>query len=139
MGYQKCKGCHLQAFQSWKESRHARATVSLSKDDQKDGRCLQCHATGFAQPASLGQLFENVQCEACHGPGSAYKSPRIMSKGKYRADPETQRRRAVEAGMTPIEASVCLECHGKPLPQGHAPRRRFDFSEAVRAVSHQGH
>jgi hypothetical protein len=136
VGSQKCRGCHIDAFREWEKDGHARAADRLGKRDRTSGRCLQCHATGFAEPASLGQIFEGVQCEACHGPGSLYKGPKIMSKGKFRDDPEAQRRLALEAGMTVVEERVCLRCHGKERPEGHAPPRPFRFPEAEGKVRH---
>ena len=93
---------------------------------------MACHGTG----APKGVILENVQCEACHGPGSLYKGAHIMSKWKYKQDPETQRKLAVEAGMTPIDERVCLRCHGKERPGGHLPARAFVYSDALKKVNH---
>ena len=58
VGVDQCKGCHTQAFEVWKNSRHAHALESLTKgraDEPKeyvvdrsfDPECLACHSTGW--------------------------------------------------------------------------------------------
>jgi hypothetical protein len=136
LGVQACRECHIDPFRAWEKSGHARAMDRLPRDRKKDGRCLGCHATGYGEPASGGNVFENVQCEACHGPGSLYKSPRIMSKGKYRENLEAQRRLAQEAGLTPITEEVCLRCHGKERPEAHVSGKPFDYRDALTKVRH---
>jgi hypothetical protein len=77
-----------------------------------------------------------VQCEACHGPGSLYKSPKVMSKGRYRKDPMGQRKLAVEASLVLQDKGVCLGCHDAERPAGHSPARPFDFDDAYQRVKH---
>ncbi len=132
VGYQRCKDCHPRQYETWKRHAHSRAFAPLQAGRQKDAKCVVCHCTGTEK----GQILEDVQCEACHGPGSLYKGPTIMSKGMFRKDPEAQRRLAAEAGLTPIEEGICLRCHGKDRPPGHPPARPFEYPRALERVRH---
>lgn len=133
VGYKKCKGCHSYQYKIWKEFKHAKASEAIKEEQRKDANCMDCHGTG----ADSGALLEGVQCEACHGPGSLYKSPKIMSKSKYKKDPEGQRNKAVEAGLVTQNEKVCLKCHGQERPEGHAPAKPFCFAEAYKKVDHK--
>ena len=75
---QRCKDCHEKVYESWSESRHARAIADLEKTNQDyDPECITCHATGvlvrhgFENRKETPELV-NVQCESCHGPGLAH-------------------------------------------------------------------
>jgi hypothetical protein len=133
VGYSRCKGCHNRPYKTWWESKHAGASDGLTEDQKRDIKCMHCHGTG----TELGQFLEGVQCEACHGPGSLYKGPKIMSKGRYNADPRGQRKLAIEAGLIPQQESVCLQCHKQDRPQGHLPAREFNYKEAFGKVNHK--
>jgi|Deesub1362B_J571_1020462.scaffolds.fasta_scaffold03511_2 hypothetical protein len=133
VGYKKCKGCHSYQFKAWKAFKHAKASEVLKEDQRKDPACMKCHGTGAEQ----GAVLEGVQCEACHGPGSLYKSPKIMSKSKYKKDPEGQRAKAVQAGLVLQEEKVCLKCHGQDRPEGHPPAKPFNYKEAYPKVAHK--
>jgi hypothetical protein len=132
VGYERCKDCHPKQYQSWSRHAHSRAFAPLQVDHRRDGKCVVCHATGTER----GQLLEHVQCEACHGPGSLYKGPTVMSKGLFNKDRERQRKVAAEAGLRPIDERTCLRCHGKERPGGHPPARPFEYAEALHEVRH---
>ena len=80
VGVMKCAECHTGAFATWKKTAHAHAITTL-RDIKRDftKACVFCHVTGwdapdgggFADPASTPGL-NDVQCEACHGPGAAH-------------------------------------------------------------------
>ena len=72
IGAGKCKFCHKVQHASWGESSHAKAFERLKPEEQSDAECLKCHAT--ANSVDL----PGVLCEACHGPGSDYKSKKVM-------------------------------------------------------------
>ena len=132
VGYARCKGCHSYQYKAWKDFKHAKASEALNDDQRKDSNCMSCHGTGATQ----GGILENVQCEACHGPGSLYKSPKIMSKSKYKEDPQTQQQLAIEAGLVVQNEGVCLQCHGQERPEGHPEAKEFNYSEAYEKVNH---
>ena len=133
VGYEKCKGCHISQFETWQRGKHAKAAEAPRAEQRGDFKCNLCHGTG----AEKGTIFDNVQCEACHGPGSLYKGPKIMSKGKFKENPEAQRHLASEAGLTPVQEKVCLSCHGKDRPEGHLPARAFDYAKEIDKVRHR--
>lgn len=123
VGAKKCKACHKDNHTSWSETGHAKAFELLSAEEQKDPKCVVCHTTGTD---AKGVLLEGVQCEACHSPGSDYKSIKIMSKKKWKADPATYKKMAIEAGLVYPDEKVCVKCHTK---EGNANYKEFKFAE----------
>ena len=121
VGDAKCKMCHKDVHTSWAATPHAKAFGALSAEEQKKPECVKCHITGTT---AAGELLEGVQCEACHGPGSDYKSATIMSKKKWEADPEGQMKLAKEAGLIIPTAETCVRCHTK---EGNPNFKEFDF------------
>jgi len=91
----KCKMCHKVQYQSWEGLGHFKAFERLEGEDQANAECLKCHATGGTAD------LPGVQCEACHGPGSDYKSIKVM---KVRED-------AVAAGLLLPNEDTCKSCH----------------------------
>lgn len=122
VGDAKCKMCHKDNHASWLETKHAKAFSKLSAEEQKKPECIKCHITGTT---AENVVLEGVQCEACHGPGSEYKKPTIMSKAKF-ADKAAGRKLAVEAGLVIPTADVCTKCHTK---EGNANFKEFDFEK----------
>lgn len=98
-GADSCRWCHQQEFASWLETDHARALDTVA--DQDDPDCLSCHVTGMNDPQAMNGFISpdmtpgraNVQCEACHGPGSSHL-----------LDPKTN-------SMAVPEVKDCLGCH----------------------------
>ncbi|MFH1686432.1 MAG: multiheme c-type cytochrome [bacterium] len=123
VGAGKCKTCHKDKHASWAETGHAKAFSKLSAEEQKKPECTKCHITGALAD---GTVIENVECEACHGPGADYKSPKIMSKKKWAADPEAHKKMAIEAGLVYPTEATCVRCHTK---EGNANFKPFDFEK----------
>ncbi len=79
-----CGNCHVLKQQAWIKTGHAHAWADLVASGQATGACEKCHTTNgtsnigadsggfFAVAASAGRYFQDVQCEACHGPGAAH-------------------------------------------------------------------
>ena len=103
VGAEKCKICHKTEYESWSQMKHAKVLDLLTPEQQKDPKCLGCHTTGYGKTETQ---LAGVQCEACHGPGSEYKSPAVMK------DPE----KAKAAGLTLPDKAVCETCHNKNSP-----------------------
>ncbi len=74
--------------------------------------------------------MEGVQCEACHGGGKDYKSIKIMSKKKWKANPDKQRQMAIDAGLIYPKEEDCVRCHNKKSPNF----KEFKFEERKKLV-----
>jgi hypothetical protein len=77
VGGQKCIFCHREADTFWQTTRHADAYATLSRDYKEFNLdCVSCHVTGYERPGGSTvthvDKLKNVQCEACHGPGSRH-------------------------------------------------------------------
>lgn len=108
MGAKFCRTCHSSAdndrYHLWLQSAHAEAFEALKGAEKADPECLSCHATGYGESFSEKTTVKDlrgVQCEACHGPGSEYKSMRVMK------DPKLARKN----GLLDITRETCLRCH----------------------------
>ncbi len=85
VGSDKCSTCHLKLARGWEASKHARNFATLQGEELKNPECLKCHTTAFEKGGyslkktpEQNKKFENVTCEACHGPGSLH----LTSKDK---------------------------------------------------------
>jgi hypothetical protein len=134
VGGMKCKACHLAQYKSWETTKHAKAMDVLKDNEKKDPKCLACHTTGHGKGAAEGAQLEGIQCEACHGPGSDYKSPAIKNKAKWKENAEAQKKLAQEAGliMSPTK-EMCEACHNKNSPTF----KGFDFGKALPQIKHK--
>jgi hypothetical protein len=80
-----CKTCHEEAYKTWQDTKHAQAfKILVDKHQDYNPDCVGCHTTGFRRPtgfvnAKSSPEMENVQCEACHGPGKGH--PDVVGKG----------------------------------------------------------
>jgi hypothetical protein len=139
VGSQECAKCHAADFAIWKNTKHEHAFDALSKVASKpalrqhDPECVSCHVTGFGlkggYDASLAKRdLRNVNCENCHGPGSAHKdSPNDLrfraAMSPWKANPgdllptPVAMQKGVNA-MNPAEKAaflrvidVCQKCH----------------------------
>ena len=149
IGIKKCKMCHKgekkgNIFEKWQERGHAKAYATLATEQamavakkagvkgqpQEAKECLVCHVTGYeaASAAKMKTLTieEGVSCEACHGPGSAYKSLKVM-KGLHKGS-----LKAAEYGLVAPSKEVCVKCHNPKSPT----YKEFKFEEAVKKIAH---
>ncbi len=82
VGDKGCQTCHPREREHWATTAHARAYQTLvARNKTSDASCLACHTTGFGASREPGARFENVQCEACHGPGEGHPDPRKGLEG----------------------------------------------------------
>ena len=149
VGVKKCKGCHMTSksgkqYQKWMAGPHVKAyetlaneqskavaaKLGLKEDPQKSAKCLKCHVTAYgvdkALLAATYKIEEAVQCEACHGPGSAYYKLSVM-KGLTAGTVKPE-----EVGYILADEKLCLTCHNEKSPT----YKPFKFEEAVKKVAH---
>ena len=148
IGVKACSMCHKaektgNQFSVWRKSKHAEAfkelatpkaaevakAKGLTKPASESAECLQCH-TIVADAAQIEKTFDakdGVQCEVCHGPGSAYKTMPIMK----------DKAKAAAAGLilykddAAIEAK-CKTCHNEKSPTF----KEFKFKDAWVKIKH---
>lgn len=103
MGQASCVTCHAEEDAFWKTTGHAKAYETLTAEFKEFNLdCVGCHVTGYNRPGGSTvthvEAFQDVQCEACHGPGSRH----VESSGDT-------------SFITLVpEASVCRSCHHTP-------------------------
>ncbi len=124
-GTKKCKICHKDEYEIWEKKKHAKAWDTLSAEEKKNEKCIGCHTTN-------GPEMPDVTCEACHGPGSEYSSPMIMNKAKYKANPEQQHKKAIEAGLQFPTKETCVKCHNEKSPTF----KGFDYEKQKAQIKH---
>jgi hypothetical protein len=117
LGPESCRTCHPDAYTAWLQSKHARAKESLSATQQKDARCLSCHA-----PDQARQSVAHVTCETCHGGGKYYSAAYVMK------DPELARL----VGMVDPSEKGCRNCHDASSPS----LKPFEFVEKLKLIDH---
>jgi hypothetical protein len=142
-----CGMCHKteksgNQLKIWQDSKHAQAfkalqTPAADKVAAAKGfktkaaetkECLKCHVSGYGiDKALVGAKFkveDGVQCETCHGPGSAYKNMAIM-KNK----PEAQKKGLM---VHADAAKFCTTCHNAESPFFKA----FKYDEMWKKIAH---
>ncbi len=148
VGAKKCGMCHKskkigKQYKIWEKTKHAQAykTLQTKKADKiaadkgfktkavDTPECLECHAPTYNVKASLiGKRFKienGVQCETCHGPGSDYKSKKIMKNQD----------KAVKNGLkmyTDPGSELCVTCHNKKSPTF----KEFNFKKYWAKIEH---
>lgn len=148
IGTKMCTMCHKTDKQGkqldiWQKSAHAKAytTLTTAKANEiakakglstpaaESAECLSCH-TPEHSAKNVEKTFvvkDGVQCETCHGAGSAYKTIPIMK----------DRAKSVAAGMTEYkdEAAIeakCKTCHNEKSPTF----KGFKFEEYWGKIKH---
>jgi hypothetical protein len=120
VGEAGCKKCHFKQHKTWKAMKHASAWDvldeeyrTLSAKDDSGRACLSCHVTGWGQedrggfvdPETSAHLL-GVQCETCHGPGSAHEElGRAMLKEKRKEF------HPGESSLQILTPRNCANCH----------------------------
>lgn len=147
VGVKTCGMCHKsekvgEQLKIWQDSKHAQAYKTLQTDEAnkiakekgfntkaaETPECLKCHTSGYnIDASSLGKKFsieDGVQCETCHGPGSEYKSKKIMQDRKL----------AVEKGLILYDnpEKLCVKCHNEESPAF----KGFNFEEKWAKIKH---
>ena len=130
IGAMKCKMCHNKPdkgaqYDTWLAGPHANAMKSLKGEDAENPECLRCHSTYHVIDKSLRMSIkadEGVSCEACHGPGSMYKSMSIMK----------DREKAIAKGLLVPTEEMCRKCHNEESPDF----KGFNYKEYLAKIAH---
>lgn len=110
VGDKRCAECHQEAFDKLITTPHQRAIKSLKEThDESDPECTRCHVTGWATESGFVDFEStpshmNVNCEACHGPGSEHANNQAKTLGGK------------------IDATTCVRCHDPD----NSPQFKFD-------------
>jgi len=117
LGTDTCANCHQAEYESFMETGHAQAMASLQAEYQEDNaECVGCHVTGWQTPGGYGlnsrnrKMLQHVQCEACHGYGTAHE-------------------RGARTSQAEIEAA-CVRCHDAE----NSPN--FDYASYWEKIKH---
>lgn len=157
VGVKKCRTCHKKElmgdqYGTWKDAEHAKAFETLASEEaleyarekgiegspQEADECVKCHVTGHGVDGTLIKYElhpqDGVQCESCHGPGSAYRKKKIMS------DPD----KSAANGLVEPSEKLCVSCHSDESPAWD-PKRYvlangtsvgFDYEQATEKIAH---
>jgi hypothetical protein len=110
--------CHVEAFNVYTRTGHAAAFRTLSSQFmQRDEECIACHVTGYLQRGGYTGMrrqgtpvdLVDVQCEACHGPGSEHSR---------------------DGGYGALAVQSCVQCHNKENDPD------FDFAKKWPKIAH---
>lgn len=166
VGVKECAKCHKkekegEQFPIWEKTDHAKAyktlgtpkakeaaqKIGFSGDPQKSEACLVCHTTGHGLPDSRFEkkfaMEDGVQCEACHGPGSEYKSKKTMKAIAEERGPDGKGNSATakKTGLVIPDEKTCKECHspertfnGKTYK--NPSYKDFDFKKNYEKIKH---
>jgi len=124
VGDQKCAECHEAIYKKLKTTPHQHAVKDLKKtNDHFDPECVQCHVTGWKTQGGFVDydktpLMMNVNCEACHGPGSAHSA---------NAEVKTLNGK--------IDQYTCLHCHDPD----NSPQFKFADSNPIPKTGPDGY
>lgn len=150
VGVKQCSMCHKtkkqgEQFAIWEKTKHAGAykTLTTKAADEiatKEGyktkaaetpECLECHTVASTADAKMFEKSfkkeDGVQCESCHGPGSAYKNMKVMK----------DKAKAVAAGLTEFKdqkaiEKMCVGCHNERSPSA----KKFEFAKMWAQIEH---
>ncbi|HSC86719.1 MAG TPA: multiheme c-type cytochrome [Polyangiaceae bacterium] len=92
VGIEVCSSCHQEERKVWDQTAHAGAYATLSRDHKEYNLdCVGCHVTGYEKPGGSTvthvETLRDVQCEICHGPGSAHAANPVAA-GAIRRTPD---------------------------------------------------
>ncbi len=116
VGAARCKMCHMPQFRAWEAGAKSK-TWDRIKDAADRDKCVACHTTGAGQPGGFTSAeatpnLTGVQCESCHGPGSAHV-----------ALPASNREHAARAATINKFITDCRSCHNPHIMDTAAAAR----------------
>lgn len=146
VGLKSCISCHKGeknnlVYENWLKTKHASAyktletpkaqeiakKLKLTNPPTESIECLKCHSTGYfegEQSMPTNKKEDGVTCEACHGPGSAYKNSH--GKGKK----EEGIKKGLVLGTN--DEKLCKKCHNPQSPTYAG----FDYKKDWEKIKH---
>jgi hypothetical protein len=111
---------------------HGRAIAAEAERLGADTDCLHCHATGSEVDESDREptfhVEDGVQCEACHGPGSAHAAAMGSLVEGQETPPEARLRR--------MSLDDCVRCHRHKPSHAVLERKPFEPAAAWKKIAH---
>ena len=106
-----CGNCHASHQGLWATAKHSHAWADLKASGHAQAFCENCHSVNYLGNGSADTLvgyagskttrYEDVQCEACHGPGQDHVN-----------NPEVVANRPIPSlYVTPGSTNGCGACH----------------------------
>lgn len=93
-----CRACHLQQYEDWSKTKHAKALKTLVDAKSTTPECLQCHSEAYRDmqryTPSSDPTASGVECQTCH----------------MNALPHGMERREMAQKST-VSPQICLSCH----------------------------
>lgn len=141
---------HAGAFETLKSEKSAQIAKNKGIEGEawETPECLKCHTTGFGvggyevkdedfwnpEPEDKTGVkavkrmkgLQAVGCEACHGPGSKYKSKKIM-QAIFAGELD-----GTTVGLTKISEKTCTGCHNEESPTF----KPFNYGERKVEIAH---
>lgn len=144
------EGVHAKAFETLKteEAEKIAKEKGLKVPASEAPECINCHTTGFGKGGyevkdaefwnppeddrdanrAVKRMagLQGVGCEACHGPGSEYKSKKTMEAvftGTLKGE---------SVGLIKPTEEVCTGCHNENSPV----YKPFKYEERVKEIAH---
>ncbi|MEN6356736.1 MAG: multiheme c-type cytochrome [Armatimonadota bacterium] len=119
---QLCKTCHVQEYEDWLKTGHARALRTLVDAKRTVPECLTCHSEMYRR---LGQWVDKedgsagVECATCHLDSLPHGLERLNVKKKTKVSP-----------------TLCLSCHTKERSPEYDEKTYFPkMAHAVSSAS----
>ncbi|MCP4547895.1 MAG: hypothetical protein GY835_15640 [bacterium] len=117
LGTDVCARCHSEQVAVFESSAHAGAMHLLEEaGESANVECIGCHVTGWNSAGGYGinkqnrLMLSGVQCEACHGYGTAHERNNLATRTRAR--------------------ELCLDCH----TEEQSPD--FDFEIYWKTIKH---
>ncbi len=141
---------HAGAFETLKSEKATQIAKEkgIASDAWKAPECLKCHTTGFGaggyevkdeafwSPVADDKVgakavkrmtgLQSVGCEACHGPGSKYKSKKVK-QAIIAGEKE-----ASSVGLLEVNEETCMTCHNEDSPT----YKSFNYEERAAEIAH---
>jgi len=134
VGSNVCRDCHLKQFNQWKNTKHATAFVSITKEEKTNiQQCYPCHTTGyltsngFRNQQTTPELI-NVQCEECHG--TRFTHVRVQTFSSQQPNSAASTLYKLDENKSAINSSTCTKCHTEERDHN------FDYQHSIHLVAH---